>query len=126
MPIPRRRYSFIVLIADVMLVVRARSAIVTFVLTATLVWLSFVWVDSFADFGLAPKSTWLIDNFGNLGRRCERKNGNVKAAPLTVWHRLSQSALLRQFEVKQVPASAAAAEAAPSKIVKQHLPCRPR
>ena len=30
------------------------------------------------DFSNAPKSTWLVENFGNLGRRVARKNGSGK------------------------------------------------
>ena len=68
------------------------------------------------DFANAPKSTVLIENFGNLGRRIERKNGSGKCDPLTIWHRMLHTPLLKEFEAHVVPTTEAATAAAPAVV----------
>jgi hypothetical protein len=62
------------------------------------------------------KSTVLIENLGNLGRRIERENGSGKLCPKTAWHRFAHSRLMRDFECPLMEVTCAAKAAAPSDI----------
>jgi hypothetical protein len=72
--------------------------------------------DDLYEFSVAPTHTLLIENCGNLGRRIEKKNGAGKASPQIVWHRMSTSKLLPDFDVPIVPQTNAAIRAAAPSI----------
>ena len=64
----------------------------------------------------APKSTLIVERFANLARRVERRNGTGQLGPLSCWHRLFQSELIREHGYERVPISHASTVAAPSYI----------